>query len=343
MNGPLEHDGPPAGDGPRASFRPPPFDPDPWIRGGHLQTIAAAGRPVAPLAADRRHVVALSDGDAIVLHENAAVDGRPESPAAVLVHGLSGCHGSPYMVRLAKRLVASRWRVFRVDMRGCGEAYRLSRQLSHAGRSEDVAAALGFVAGRYPTAAIAAVGISLGGNQLLRMVGRVGAGLDERPDWFDSLCRVAVVAPPIDLLRCSENMQRLSRRIYNRYFIRNLLRRIPPLVRSRVEYERIAAAPAPRTLFELDDRITAPLSGFSGAADYYRHSGAHSVTASNPVKTLVLAARDDPIVPVDCFQRASWPESTEVCLTRTGGHMGFVGRGRQPWMAECLHGWINRF
>jgi predicted alpha/beta-fold hydrolase len=182
----------------------------------------------------------------------------------------------------------------------------------------------------------------LGGNQLLRFAGRVGAGLDPKPDWFDRLTRLAAVAAPIDLLRCSENMERFSRRVYNYYFIRTLFDRIAPGVRERERFQSVAALGRPKTLFQLDDRLTAPLSGFAGARDYYRQCGAGAVAASNPVSTLVLAAEDDPIVPVDCYDRPDWPSKTRVLVTETGGHAGFVARRRRPWMDDCLVAWMNR-
>ncbi|QEG02495.1 putative hydrolase [Stieleria maiorica] len=323
-------------------FVPPPFKPDLLMRGGHLQTLASLRAPAEQIAPVHQHVVELPDGDAIVLHENAAVDGGQSGPAVALFHGLSGCHGSPYMVRLTMRLVSLGWTVYRVDMRGCGAARDLARQLSHAGRSDDVLAAIDFIARRHPATTLSAVGVSLGGNQLLRLAGRIGAGLDARPQWFDRLDRIAVVAPPIDLIRCSENMQRLSRRLYNYYFIRTLFERIAPAVRDRQQFQAIASLGRPKTLLELDDRLTAPLSGFQGASEYYQQCGAIHVTESNPVKTLVLAAKDDPIVPVDCFTTARWPEQTQLVLTATGGHAGFVARRRNHWMDDCLVAWLNR-
>lgn len=336
------------------TFEPPPFFPDRLMRGGHLQTLASLRAPDDSIAVDRQHIVRLPDGDSIVLHENVAVDGRDLSspsalirrpgggPVIVLFHGLSGCHGAPYMVRLAGRFTKLGWTVYRVDMRGCGAARDLARGLSHAGRSGDVAAAIDFVARREPESSVAAVGVSLGGNQLLRFVGRVGAGLDSRPQWFDRLVRIGVVAPPIDLVRCSRNMERLSRRIYNYYFIRTLFDRIPPGVRECDMFQEIASHGRPKTLLQLDDRVTAPLSGFDGAAEYYQECGAIHVVAANPIPTLVLAAKDDPIVPVDCFAAAQWPTQTQVVVTNTGGHAGFVARGGTPWMDECLIAWMNQ-
>ncbi|MEL6105657.1 MAG: alpha/beta fold hydrolase [Planctomycetota bacterium] len=325
------------------AFEPPPFEPHWWIRGGHLQTIASLKRPTKDVPETTRHVVDVTDGDAIVVHETAPVDGSDRlSRSVVLIHGLSGCHQSPYMVRMAIEFATRGWTVYRVDMRGCGAAFQLAGQLSHAGRSDDVAAALDFVATRRPADRLTAAGVSLGGNQLLRLVGRIGAGLDPRPLWFDRLDRVAAVAPPIDLVQCSDNMQRLSRRLYNAYFIRNLFAKMPPRVRQRVDFQSRQQLGRPSTLFELDDRWTAPLSGFDGARHYYQESGAAAVCGENPVETLVLVANDDPIVPVGCFDRADWPDTTRVVRMRTGGHAGYIARGRRSWMDRCIIAWMNR-
>ena len=325
------------------AFEPPAFQPHWWIRGGHLQTVASLKRPNQEVPSTTEHVVTVSDGDAIVVHETEPVDGTPRlNRSVVLIHGLSGCHQSPYMVRMAIRFAAEGWTVYRVDMRGCGSAFRLASQLCHAGRSGDVAAALQFVAARRPDDALAAVGVSLGGNQLLRLVGRIGSELEARPNWFERLDRIAVVAPPIDLVKCSANMQRFSRRLYSFYFIRTLFERMPPGVQDREDFQARAKLRRPSTLFDLDDRWTAPLSGFDSAEHYYRESGAGTVCGQNPVETLVLAADDDPIVPVACFERSDWPESTQIIRMATGGHAGYIARGRQSWMDRCVSAWLNR-
>lgn len=308
-----------------------------------MQTLASVRATVANVAADRKHVVELEDGDAIVVHENDPAKSATEEAEQTLVlfHGLSGCHGSPYMIRLVRRFCQLGYRVCRVDMRGCGDARELAEGISHAGRSEDVGAALASIADRHGQTLLSAIGVSLGGNQLLRCCGRIGAGLESKPTWWSRMQKVAVVAPPIDLLRCSQNMSRWGRRLYNRYFIRALIRRAPNRLRDREAFRQVIADRMPTTLFELDDRLTAPLSGFGNANEYYAECGAGTVAGHNPLPTLVVAAEDDPIVPVDCFARKDWPDSTRVVISRGGGHAGYVGRGGQQWMDECLHRWLD--
>jgi len=324
-------------------FQPPPFQPHRLYRGGHLQTIVSIGNRDPSILNPIQHIVSVSDGDSIVLHEDNPHHWSPERGSILLIHGLSGCHDAPYMVRLANRFFDAGMRVYRMDMRGVGAAMGLSRNVLHSGRSDDVILALTEIARQTALGPMMAMGVSLGAHQLLRGVSRIGAGLDQTPGWFDRLVRIAAVAPPFNLLRCSENMERLSRRLYNRYFIRSLLAKVPALVRERDEYQRFMAGRRPRTLLELDDLMTAPLSGFADATDYYLQSTVHEIAKHNPITTLVLAAADDPIVPATNFTShdVHWPDATTLHVARTGGHAAFIDRDRNSWMDRVVVQWFS--
>jgi predicted alpha/beta-fold hydrolase len=324
-------------------FEPPPFKSHPLIRGGHLQTIVSVGTRLVTDLNPIEHVVSVSDGDAIVLHEDRPMGWRAGDGSLLLIHGLSGCHGAPYMRRLAQQFTRQGASVFRMDMRGCGAASDLATNLTHAGRSDDLVAALGRIAAETGSGPMAAMGVSLGASQLLRAVGRIGAGLDATPPWFDRLRRIAAIAPPLDLQRCSDNMERWILRPYNYYFIRVLLARTPKRVRQRDDYQQGVLGGRPKTLRELDDRITAPLGGFADAAEYYATSSASHVTRFNPVPTLVLTAADDPIVPIGCFldDKNQWPDSTRLVVSKTGGHVGFIDRRRRSWMDRVMEAWFS--
>ena len=321
--------------------------------------------------------VEVSDGDRIVLHEDApgvdpsqCPDGdrlprtqgsqtqgsqtqgsRTQGSNVLLIHGLTGCHAAPYMLSLADGFLAAGHKVYRMDMRGFGDAWALSGNLSHAGRSDDVIAALNFIAAQSDLLSdIFAIGISLGGAQLLRGIGRIDGGLDQRPEWWSRLRGAVAVCPPVDLVRCSRNMQHWSRRLYNRYFIRSLIQRTPQQVRQRSDFQERLAGRMPRTLWELDDRITAPLSGFSGAEEYYDRSSCRALLSKIRIPTLVIAARDDPIVPIDCFDGAcdayreldrDWEAGCQLFDQSSGGHVGFVGRRGTRWLESVTETFLH--
>jgi len=331
--------------------QPPRFESHRWIRGGHLQTLLSLRSPQALHLQPQLHWVTLDDGDCIALHDDKPAAWKPGDASVMLVHGLCGCRLSPYMIRLADQFTRLGTRVFRLEMRGCGVALDHSKGLTHAGRSDDCLAALTRVAELTGEGDIATVGVSLGGNQLLRAAGRLGAGFDRAPSWLRRWNRLVAVSPPIDLHRCSDNLQRPLLRGYNRYFIGNLLKQLPAHILQSPDLLRLCQRPWPKTLRELDNRITAPMSGFRDAGDYYDQSSARPLISSIEIPTVILTAVDDPIVPVECFSDlelmtpsignlASHP--VRLLITPGGGHVGFLARGpEQFYMDQVIRWWCH--
>ncbi len=327
----------------------PSYFPSRWLPGGHFQTLATFRRQTLPTLRSTPHVVSLCDGDAIVLHEDApvldsAVRRSCGEDAVLLVHGLCGCHAAGYMIRVADRLRRQGLTVYRMDMRGCGAAADLAVNVMHAGRSADCLAAMDHVARRH-SGKLGVAGFSMGGNQVLRMLGRLGSGDDPSPGWSTRLVAAVALAPPVDLARCSRFMLQGSRRVYSRYFLKQLLASIPRNVASRQDVAETLRNRRPKTLWDLDDRLTAPLSGFVDAEDYYDRSSSMHVTGAIRIPTLLIAAADDPIVPVSCFRG---PEAITASgdvhleLVPRGGHLGYVDRRWRCWADEAIEAFFVR-
>jgi predicted alpha/beta-fold hydrolase len=255
-----------------------------------------------------------------------------------MVHGLAGCHQSAYMVRMARKFNERGIRTFRMDQRGCGAGLRLARRPYHAGRSEDVAAALEYIARQCPGSPTTLIGFSLGGNVSLKLAGEVGSGL------CAALDSVIAVCPPVDLEACSRRIEHPSNRFYQRHLL-------SALYKLHQQRRRLVAGAAviqnglrPCSLRELDDQFIAPTWDFAGVADYYHRSSAMHYLAQVRLPTRVLAARDDPLVPVEQYGRTEPSPQVRLHLTDHGGHLGFVGRvGRDPdrrWMDWRLLQWV---
>lgn len=319
------------------------FRPHPLFRGGHLQTFAATlvktpDFGLTPLL----HHVDLQDGDQIVLHDDQPANWKIGDPTKVLVHGLGGSHRAGYMMRLAKRFFDSGNRVFRIDMRGCGSALHLAAHLNHAGRSDDILSAIKTIHKLTSSGPIGIVGVSLGGNQLLKLLGEIGTGIIPVCNATARLTSAVAVAPPIDLVACSNNMQRWHMRPYNQFFIKSLLRNIPAPVQQNVAFQKLDLRQRPKSLYELDDRITAPLSGFSGASEYYQRTSSINRLSANSIPTLVLTSRDDPIIPVACFLKADLHQLTTLEITASGGHVGYVSTPRhRDWLERRIDIWFR--
>jgi hypothetical protein len=318
----------------------PPFVPHLLIRTGHQQTVFSQFIPgqLRPYAAEQ-HVVDLDDGDRIVLHDDCPSGWTAGDRAALLLHGVAGCHGSPYLVRLAGKLNDRGVRTFRMDMRSCGAGMKMAQHPGHAGRSEDARAASLAIRELCPESPLTMVGFSMGGHIVLKLACEVG---DQPPGNLDS---TIAVAPPIDLVCCGENIDRGFNCVYSRKFARMLVR----FVKERREFipaiKDIRLSPAPTSIVSFDDLVTAPLSGFRDVTDYYRQCSSLPHMSKVKLPTLIITSRDDPVIPIEMFERAKLSPTTEFHVTSHGGHVAFFGqRGIDPdrwWVDWRIADWIE--
>jgi predicted alpha/beta-fold hydrolase len=287
---------------------------------GHLQTIGAAlfPPPRVPLARERWET---PDGDFVDV-DFANREGA--GPRVVLLHGLEGGSDSHYARALAARFGERGWRVAIPHWRGCsGEPNRLARAY-HSGDSEELEWLFSRFAGP-----VYAVGVSLGGNVLLKWLGERGERAAEQ------VPRAAAISAPLDLAAAANTLDRgLNRLLYTRMFLGTLkpkslakLERFPGLYDSA----RLRRA---RTFREFDDLVTAPLHGFRDAEHYWRASSSGAYLERVRVPTLLVNARNDPFLPEPSLLAAAANASAAVQreFPPRGGHVGF----RPAWLARRL-------
>ena len=315
-------------------FEIPPFRPPWWLTSGHAQTLGAVywpGKLHEYRAVPRR--IDFEDGDAVIVHDDCPAGWPADGRVALLMHGLSGCHRSPLLVRLAAKLSERGVRVFRWDMRGCGAGAGLARRPYHAGRSEDLARVVDSVlawcepdrqsfADSISSPSLTLVGVSLSGNILLKYLG-------EAPDRVPPQVKQAVaVNPPIDLKRSVQSLDRSINRWYDRYFVGAMLRHLAERQRLVPDAAMPDVMQRPRRLYDFDDWYTAPVSGFLNAAAYYEQSSAAQFLPQIRVPTTIFTARNDPMIPVEMFDHAAgrWSPRVKLMVSDGGGHVGYIGR-----------------
>jgi uncharacterized protein len=321
-------------------FEAPPFEPHPLLRNPHAQTLAGTYLPDRrfPYRAVHRHVLLL-DGDTVVLHDDLPGGWPAGGRAALLLHGLAGCHSSAYMVRIAGKLNAVGVRTFRMDLRGCGAGEGLASHPYHAGRSDDAIAALQLIQKLCPEAPVTLVGFSLSGNIVLKLL---GAAPDEVPPNVE---KAIAVCPAVDLARCARSLVGPVQRIYDRHFVRLLCQQVRLNCRLRPDLPPIAAPHRLKTLLEFDDAYTGPVCGFGSADNYYATNSALRHIGRIRLPTLILAAQDDPLVPIGCFDSIRPSAHVLLHVTTHGGHLGYVGKlGVDPdrrWMDWRVVDWVT--
>jgi predicted alpha/beta-fold hydrolase len=287
---------------------------------GHFETIRAALFPPAPVRL-RRERWDTPDGDFI----DVDFAGESSLPRlAVLFHGLEGCSDSHYARLLARALPEAGWRVAIPHWRGCsGEANRLPRAY-HSGDSAEV----DWILGRF-AAPLDAIGVSLGGNALLKWLGEKAHEAKFR------VRRAAAISAPLDLAAAGRALDRgLNRLLYTRMFLSTLKPKSLAKLEAFPQLFDAARLRASRTFREFDDVFTAPLHGFRGVDHYWSASSSGPWLERIAVPTLVLNARNDPFLPEQDLLAAASKAAPGVLLEfpAHGGHVGFSG----AWLASRL-------
>ncbi len=316
----------------------PPFRSHWTLAGGHRQTLAGVFFPgrLPDECAVVRHIP-LPDGDTLVVHDDCPPNWPSSGPVAVMLHGLAGCHRSSYLVRTAAMFNAIGVRTFRMDLRGCGAGFGLALKPYNAGCSDDVLEVVRAVAAWCPGSPISLFGFSLGGNIVLKLLG-------ETPDRVPAeLVRAAAINPPIDLARCTYGLARWPQRHYDAYFVKELLQRLRDLQQHRSDFVPPTFNRSPRRLVEFDDQFTAPRSGFRDADDYYQRCSSEQFLPAIRVPTLILTARNDPLIPVESFERLSIPPNVHLHIAEGGGHLGYLAatNGSRDWLQTQLLEWLR--
>lgn len=315
-----------------------PFRPAPWLPGPHLQTVGGKLLRPRPELDTVRERLSTPDGDFVDL--DLMPDPAPGAPVVLVLHGLEGSSGRGYM-RLALHHLSRRGlRGVALNFRSCsGEPNRTAR-FYHSGDTEDVALALAHLRDRFAGRRFGALGFSLGGNVLLKLLGEWGAEAHGRLD------AGVAVSVPYDLAAGARRLERTRwGRLYTRYFMRSLLRKTrgkADLLDGRVALPRVLAS---RTVREFDDALTAPLHGFRDAAHYYTESSSAHYLVDVRVPTLLVHALDDPFLPSDALPRDTIRANPHLrpAFVRRGGHVGFVhGAPWAPrfWAEETAAGFL---
>jgi len=300
------------------------FKPAWWLPNAHLQTIwpALVRRAIKNLILERERLE-LPDGDFIDLDW---VGRDQKGPLILVLHGLEGSIESHYSKGILLAIQQQGWRGLFMHFRGCSEEPNRLPRSYHSGDTKDLAFLIQTLRKREPGIHLAAIGYSLGGNVLLKWLGETGK---ENP-----LKAAIAISVPFELQKASHRIQRGFSRFYQWYFLKCL--------RERLEYKFKKVNPnidishlnRVQTMMDFDDKLTAPLHGFSGAEEYYSLSSSRQYLREIRVPTLIVHAKDDPFMSEDVI-----PESMELSayvqfeLTDAGGHVGFVS-GKYPWKPE---------
>lgn len=312
-----------------------------WAKNRHLQTLFPRFLQKRQALTLRWEYFNLADGDRIRL----AWAGEPQSAKGLLImfHGLEGSVHSHYCNDTAAALVRQNYAVVVMHFRACGGELNQRTRAYHSGETSDPWEFMQFLQESYPDLPKFAIGFSLGGNMLLKLLG-------EHPQQTIIKAAVAVSAP-LQLADCADTINKGFSRLYQRYLLKSMLTTLWHKM-AIMDYQNILAIkqhelPGLKSFRDFDQHVTAPLHGFIDADDYYQRCSAMAYLSKIQTPTLILHARDDPFMHKNAVPRSEQlSDRVRVELSEQGGHVAFVqGSPWRPtiWLHQRVYHFLESF
>lgn len=293
------------------------FKPAWWLPNAHAQTIyPTLGRRLPPTIS-KVEVIELPDGDFLNLSWSTG-QLAADTPLVVILHGLSGGVNSAYVARFMRAFNARGWRAVLMHFRGSGEQVNRLPRAYHSGDTADLDFVMNRLQEQEPATLKALVGVSLGGNVLLKWLG-------EQKEKATVQAAVAISVPFV-LSQVANRMNQGFSKVYQRHLLQQLkqfyARKEIALINPPEVFKKIANC---HCFWTFDHQVTAPLHGFSGAHSYYRQSSCRPFLRAITVPTLIIHAKDDPFMTPDVIPtEEELSDSVSLELSAKGGHVGFV-------------------
>jgi uncharacterized protein len=310
----------------------------PLLRNPHVLTILAnfARRRLDTIRFPVTEKLYRTDPDAQVLvHEQ-----RPPGDSLgeiVMVHGLEGSSDAGYIRSMSQLALENGFAVHRANMRSCGGTESLCKTMYHAGLTSDTLSLIRQIR-EHHGGPIYLIGYSLGGNVALKLAGELGENA------YGVLDAVIAVSTPIDLAASVRKMSRRENWIYESRFVSRLKQRIRRRAESLPGVYDTSLLDGCKTVYEFDDKITAPFFGFGTADNYYTTQSSNQYLDRIRIPTLLIQAKDDPLIPFEIFDHPGIRNNANITLVAVehGGHLGFLSNhAPRFWVDRVVLHWLE--
>ncbi|BCA96335.1 alpha/beta hydrolase [Legionella antarctica] len=315
------------------------FKPAWWLTNPHAQTIYSSMRHPVRASVDKIEKMNLPDGDFLNLAWSTA-NLPANTPLIILLHGLGGCVNSSYVARFMSAFNQRGWRSVLMHFRGAGHELNRFPRAYHSGDTADLDYLIQTLDQREPGTKKVVVGVSLGGNVLLKWLGERGSA--------QSRVTAAVAISVPFVLNIVANRMNIG---FSRLYQTHLLNQFKEVFARKVNLfkyapEAIKKAAECNCFWTFDDQVTAPLYGFNSVHTYYRECSSRKYLKHITTPTLIIHALDDPFM-----TEAVLPFENELAdsvileLSKKGGHVGFI-TGNTPgvpvyWLDQRIPDYIS--
>ncbi|MEA1893126.1 MAG: hydrolase [Campylobacterota bacterium] len=317
----------------------PPF----LLKNRHVQTLYSSLFRKIPHHDFDKERFELSDGDFIECYWYNKQNKEDNRPIVILFHGLAGSYKSPYIQGTMKELDSNGFNSVIVHFRSCSGVMNIRASSYHSGKTDDALEFIASLQKRFKNTKFFAIGYSLGGNMLLKLLGELKQS---------SPFKAAIsVSAPMQLDICGDSMDRGFSKIYQHHLMKSLNSSLEEKcdmhdMKSLINLNK-KDIKSFRTFWEFDDAYTAPIHGFDSALDYYTKSSSKQFLKYIKTNTLIIHSIDDPFMTPKVI-----PDEDEISsyvsleIYPNGGHVGFVeGSFFKPkyWLEKRAVSYFKRF
>lgn len=303
------------------------YKPQFWLKGRHLQTCWPSFRRKVEHPDPEETRIETPDGDFLDLYLNRCGEtGGTGRRAVILCHGLEGHGRRTYILGMSRAFLEAGWDSLSWNFRSCGRELNRLPRMYHSGDTGDLSAVINHAV-KLGYAELVLIGFSMGGNQVLKLLGEGGDGL------LPEIKAGIGVSVPCDLTDSCISLSRGLNRLYTRNFLGTLKAKIKAKHERWPELFDISGLESITTFKEFDDRYTAPIHGFLSAEDYWYKSSCMHVLTELKRPVLIVNAKNDPFLVGRCFpiEEASANDSLWLEMPEAGGHVGFTSSGEHYW------------
>lgn len=303
------------------------FKPAWWLRNRHAQTIYPVWFRRQPQPETITETLELPDGDFIDLVWTT----RPPGPIVILLHGLEGGICSHYAKGILQTVYDAGWTGVLMHFRGCSGRHNRLACSYHSGDTRDLKYLIDQLHQRYPASTLTAIGISLGGNVLLKYLGESGEA--------SMLNAAMAISVPFDLANGASALDKGFARLYQRHLITRLTNKIRDKFRKRHSPINLNNLGKWDNFYLFDHNVTALLHGFKSADEYYQLSSSRQFLKDISTPTLILHSYDDPFMTPEAIPtKTELSPACQLELADKGGHVGFI-YGNMPGKEKY---WIEK-
>ena len=310
------------------------FQPSWYLRNGHVQTILASSPFRAwgknPMCDAAREMIIKTPEGVRLQGYYSCQKSKMAVGLVILLHGWEGSVDSTYITCTGKALYRRGYDIFRLNFRDHGDSHHLNPGIFYAVLLEEVFQAIRQITNLARGKPVFLVGFSLGGNFVLRIARK----MSRTP--IDSIYHVVGISPVLDPQKATDRIDRKP--LIRKYFLKKWLQSLKIKQGLFPDLYDFSSLFSLNTIQAVTDQMLDQYSEFKSASDYFKnYSILNDAIDDLPVPTTIMTAADDPIIPVDDFQRLKLNHRTRLVIHTFGGHNGFIdGFFLKSWYEQKL-------